>query len=112
MTVQGKLVDRVSHFIYLGATISSHGTIGREMTLRLQKASEHLVQIISSLRYERIVTSSKSQKLGLQGSNKSLMKDVYCLRRIEWFHHIRNTDVLISFLFQWFHFEFQQLYSQ
>ena len=39
LEVEGKPVEQVSNFVYLGATISGDGTIDRDLDVRIQRAN-------------------------------------------------------------------------
>ena len=114
INVEGLPIQQVSSFTYLGAIISANGTIDKELSARIQKASGAFYQL-SSIWYSRnIKTPTKIRiykaavlTILLYGSEvwnttQTQMKrfEVFhhrCLRRIlkiKWFYHVSNADVL------------------
>ena len=59
ITVEGAPVEQVSHFTYLGAIISSNGTLDRELSARIQKASGAFNQLGSIWTNRNIQNSTK-----------------------------------------------------
>ena len=114
ITVDGSPVEQVSHFTYLGTTISSDGTIDRDLTNRINKASGAFNQLGNIWKNRNIYKSTKIRiyksavitilTYGCETWNttKNQLKrfEVFhqrCLRRIlkiKWFHHVRNDHVL------------------
>ena len=114
ITVDGNPVEQVSHFTYLGNVISSDGTLDRELSARIQKASGAFNQLGSIWNNRNIYTSTKIRiyksavvtilTYGSETWNttQKQMKRIEvfhqrCLRRIlkiKWFHRVRNADVL------------------
>ena len=107
-------VQQVSHFTYLGTIICSDGTIDRELSARIQKASGAFNQLSSIWNNRNILNATKIRiykaavtTILLYGcevwnTTKKQMKrfEVFhqrCLRRIlriKWFHRVKNVDVL------------------
>ena len=114
ITVDSSLLQQVSNFKYLGVNISSDGTIERELSALIQKASGAFNQLSNIWKNRNIQTNTKIRiykasvlTILLYGSEvwnttkKQLHRlEVFhqrCLRRIlriKWFHHTRNVDVL------------------
>lgn len=114
LTVDGEHIEQVSHFTYLGSILSSDGTIDKELTSRIGKASGAFNQLgsIWNNRNIRICTKVRIYKAAvitvlLYGSEawsttKMQVKrfEVFhqrCLRRIlriRWFHKVTNVEVL------------------
>lgn len=107
-------VQQVSNCKYLGAIISSDGTIDRELSARIQKASGAFNQLSNIWKNRNILTNTKIRiyfaavvTILLYGSEvwnttkKQLHRfEVFhqrCLRRIlriKWFHRVSNAEVL------------------
>lgn len=107
-------IEQVSNFVYLGATISSDGTIDRELSARIQKASGaynqlHCIWNNRNIRTPTKVRIYKSAVLTILlygcevwNTTDAQMKrfsafHLKCLRRIlriKWFHRVRNEEVL------------------
>ena len=114
ITVDASPVQQVSHFKYLGAIICSDGTIDRELSSRIQKASGAFNQLDSIWKNRNILNNTKIRiykaavmTILLYGcevwnTTKKQMKrfEVFhqrCLRRIltiKWFNRVKNADVL------------------
>ncbi len=114
ITVDTSPVQQVSHFTYLGAIIGSDGTIDRELSARIQKASGAFNQLSSIWNNRNILNNTKIRiykaaviTILLYGcevwnTTKAQMKrfEVFhqrCLRRIlsiKWFNRVRNAEVL------------------
>ena len=112
--VEDMPVQQVSDFTYLGAIISSNGTIDHELSARIQKASGAFNQLNNIWKNRNIQTSTKIRiykaavlTILLYGSEvwNTTKKQIHrfevfhqrCLRRIlriRWIQHIRNTEVL------------------
>lgn len=113
-TVENAPVEQVSHFTYLGTVLSSDGTLDRELTVRIQKASGAFKQLYRIWNNRNIFTSTKIRiyksaviTILIYGSEawnttKLRMKrmEVFhqrCLRRIlkiRWQNHVKNEEVL------------------
>ena len=114
ITVDGEPVEQVSHFTYLGVIISADGTIDRELSVRIQKASGAFNKL-NSIWYNRNIRTPIKIRIYiaavltilLYGSEvwsttKGQMKrfEVFhqrCLRkilRIKWSHFVTNDEVL------------------
>ena len=94
-------MQQVSDFTYLGVIISSGGTIDRELTARIQKASGAFNQLSYTRKNRNIQTNIRSRSTKLWFSRYCFMEakkqhhrlevfDQRCLRRIL----TRNVDVL------------------
>ena len=114
ITVEGSSVQQVSDFTYLGVIISSDGTIDRELSARIQKASGAFNQLSNIWKNRNIQTNTKIRiykaavlTILLYGSEvwnttkkQHHRLEVFhqrCLRRIlriRWYHRTRNVDVL------------------
>ena len=114
ITVDTLPVQQVSHFQYLGVTIASDGTIDRELSARIQKASGAFNQLSSIWKNRNILNNTKIRiykaavmTILLYGcevwnTTKAQMKrfEVFhqrCLRRIlrvKWFNRVSNVDIL------------------
>ena len=114
ITVENTPVEQVTNFTYLGTIISSDGTLDREFTVRIQKASGAFMQLSSIWNNRNIYTSTKILiykaavlTILIYGSEawtttKIQMKrfEVFhqrCLRgilKIRWQNHVRNDEVL------------------
>ena len=114
INVDGKPIDQVSHFQYLGFIISSDGTIDRELSVRIQKASGAFNQLNNIWNNRNIRTPTKIRiykaavlTILLYGAEvwsttqkQMKMFSVFhqrCLRRIlriKWYHKVKNEDVL------------------
>jgi len=114
ITVDTSPVHQVSNFTYLGAIICSDGTIDRELSARIQKASGAFNQLGSIWKNRNILNNTKIRiykaavmTILLYGcevwnTTKKQMKrfEVFhqrCLRRIltiKWFNRVKNVDVL------------------
>jgi hypothetical protein len=114
ITVEGSLVQQVSDFTYLGVIISSDGTIDRELSARIGKASGAFNQLVNIWKNRNIQTNTKIRiykaavlAILLYGSEvwnitkkQQQRIEVFhqrCLRgilRIKWYHRTRNVDVL------------------
>ena len=114
ITVEGSPVQQVSDFTYLGVIISSDGTIDRELSARIRKASGAFNQLNNIWKNRNIQTNTKIRiykaavlTILLYGSEvwnttkkQHHRLEVFhqrCLRRIlriKWYHRTRNVDVL------------------
>ena len=114
ITVEDTPVQQVSDFTYLGTIISSDGTIDRELSARIQKASGAFNQLSNIWKNRNIQSYTKIRiykaavlTILLYGSEvwnttkKQLHRfEVFhqrCLRRIlriRWLDRVRNTEVL------------------
>ena len=114
ITVESSLLQQVSNFKYLGVNISSDGTIERELSARIQKASGAFNQLSNIWKNRNIQTNTKIRiykasvlTILLHGSEvwnttkkQHRRLEVFhqrCLRRIlriKWFHQTRKVDVL------------------
>ena len=114
ITVDSSLLQQVSNFKYLGVNISSDGTIERELSARIQKASGAFNLLSNIWKNQNIQTNTKIRiykasvlSILLYGSEvwNTTKKQHHplevfhqrCLRRIlriKWFHHTKNVDVL------------------
>ena len=59
ITVEDQPMQQVSNFKYLGAIISSDGTIDRELSARIQKASGAFNQLSNIWKNRNILTNTK-----------------------------------------------------
>lgn len=114
LTVEGQPIEQVSNFTYLGAIISADGTINRELSARIQKASGAFHQLGSIWQSRSIRTPTKIRiykaavlTILLYGSEvwnttKEQMRrfEVFhqrCLRKIlkiRWNYFVSNAEVL------------------
>ncbi|KAI8477652.1 hypothetical protein Bbelb_446140 [Branchiostoma belcheri] len=114
ITVDGHPVEQVTHFTYLGGTISSNGTIDSEISKRIQKASGAFNLLGKIWNNRNILQSTKFRiynaavvTILTYGSEAWTTTQVQiarletfhqrCLRRIlriRWYHRVRNSDVL------------------
>ena len=114
ISVEGSQVQQVSDFTYLGVIISSDGTIDRELSARIRKASGAFNQLSNIWKNRNIQTNTKIRiykaavlTILLYGSEvwnttkkQHHRLEVFhqrCLRRIlriKWYHRTRNVDVL------------------
>ena len=114
ITINGTNVEQVSEFKYLGAIICGDGSLDRELTARIQKASgafntlgniwtSRSIQISTKIRiYKAAVITVLTYGCEVWNTTKVQMKRMEtfhqrCLRRIlriRWFHRVRNEDVL------------------
>lgn len=114
ITVDTLPVEQVSHFQYLGVKIGSDGTIDRELSARIQKASGAFNQLSSIWKNRNILNNTKIRiykaavmTILLYGcevwnTTKAQMKrfEVFhqrCLRRIlriKWFNRVSNVEIL------------------
>ena len=114
ITVGGTAIHQVSNFTYLGTIISSDGTIDRDLSARIQKASGAYNQLSNIWKNRNIQTNTKIRiyasavlTILLYGSEvwNTTQKQIHrfevfhqrCLRRIlrvKWFHRISNEEVL------------------
>ena len=114
ITVGDNPIEQVSHFVYLGSITSSDGTIDRELSNRIQKASVafNLLHCIWNNRNIRTYTKVRIYiaavlTILLYGCEVWNTTDLQmkrfsvfhykCLRRIlriKWFHRVRNEEVL------------------
>ena len=114
ITIDSSLLQQVSNFKYLGVNISSDGTIERELSARIQKASGAFNQLSNIWKNRNIPTNTKIRiykasvlTILLYGSEvwnttkkQHHRLEVFhqcCFRRIlqiKCFHHTRNVDAL------------------
>ena len=114
INVEGRPIQQVSNFTYLGAIISGDGTIDKELSSRIQKASGAFYQLSSVWHSRNIRTPTKVRiyqaavlTILLYGSEvwnatQTQMKrfEVFhqrCLRKIlkiRWNYFVSNTEVL------------------
>ena len=114
INVEGLPIEQVSDFKYLGTVISGDGTIDKELSTRIQKASGAFNLLGSIWHNRNIKTSTKIRiykaavlTILLYGSEvwnttQTQMKrfQVFhhrCLRRIlkiKWYYHVSNKEVL------------------
>ncbi|MCP4473446.1 MAG: reverse transcriptase family protein [Gammaproteobacteria bacterium] len=114
INVEGLPIEQVSNFKYLGTIISGDGTIDKELSTRIQKASGAFNLLGSIWHNRNIKTSTKIRiykaavlTILLYGSEvwnttQTQMKrfQVFhhrCLRRIlkiKWYYHVSNKEVL------------------
>ena len=114
VTVDSSLLQQVSNFKYLGVNISSDGTIERELSARIQKASGAFNQLSNIWKNRNIQTNTniriykasvltillygnevwnttKKQHHRLEAFHQRCLRRIF---RIKWFHYMRNVDVL------------------
>ena len=99
MTVEDTPVQKVSDFAYLGTIISSDGTIDRELSARIQKASVAFNQ----LSYGKTATSSLIQRSGIIYAKINPVETYIGTNRLRWFGHVnRMPDTrLPKYLLNW-----------
>ena len=113
IVVEGQLLQQVSHFTYLGSTITCDGSIDRELDIRIGKASSAFNSLNNIWRNSGVQLSTKVDIYRsavvtqlLYGSASWTLKqqqlerlDAFhhrCLRRIlkiKWVHHVTNREV-------------------
>ena len=113
-TVYGEYIEQVSQFTYLGSIICSDGTLNKELSVRIGKASGAFNQLNNiwknkGIRLHTKMRIYKSAVLTIvtygcevwnttQTQNRRIESFHHsCLRRIlkvRWFHRVRNEDVL------------------
>jgi len=113
-TVYGEYIEQVSKFTYLGSIICSDGTLDKEISVRIGKASGAFNQLNNIWKNRGIHLQTKMRiyksavltiaTYGCEVWNTTLTQNrriesfhQSCLRRIlkvRWFHRVRNVDVL------------------
>ena len=114
IVVDGKTVNQVTQFTYLGATITSDGKIDKEISVRIGKATGAFNQLNNVWKNQNISINNKVRiyvaavltilTYGCEVWNTTQLQTrrletfhQYCLRRIlrvRWFHRKRNEEVL------------------